>query len=158
MFKSNEKTILIFIGIPASGKTSFYNHYYKNDYKHINLDTLKTRYQENLVLNEYLKDNVNLVIDNTNISKEERKKYITAGKENNYKIIGYYFKSSINECIERNEKRENKIPRTAVANKFNNLELPSLNEGFDELYYVSIENSEFKIECWNDDITTEVTK
>lgn len=155
---TNKVQMLIFIGIPASGKTSFYNYYFKNDYKHINLDTLKTRYQENLALNECLKNNDNIVIDNTNITKEERKKYILAGKENNYKIIGYYFKSSIGECIERNEKRKNKIPRTAVVNKFNNLELPSLNEGFDELYYVSIENSEFIIEGWNDNITTEVIK
>ena len=150
---TNKTQILIFIGIPASGKTSFYNCFYKNDYKHINLDTLKTRYQEKLAMNEYLKNNENIVIDNTNITKEERKKYISTGKENNYKIIGYYFKSSIRECIERNEKRKNKIPRTAVANKFNNLELPSFDEGFDELYYVSIENSEFKIECWNDNLT-----
>lgn len=146
--------MIIFIGIPASGKTSFYNLYYKNDYKHINLDTLKTRYQENLALKEGLRNNYNTVIDNTNITKEERKKYIKAGKENNCKIIGYYFKSSIRECIERNEKRKNKIPRTAVANKFNNLELPSLNEGFDELYYVSTENNEFKTEYWNDNLTS----
>ena len=154
----NKAKMLIFIGIPASGKTSFYNHFYKDNYKHINLDTLKTRYQENLALNDYLQNNENIVIDNTNITKEERKKYISAGKENNYKIIGYYFKSSISECIERNEKRQNKIPRTAVANKFNNLELPSINEGFDELYYVSIKNSEFKIEYWSDNLTTEVIK
>lgn len=154
----NKTQMLIFIGIPASGKTSFYNRFYKNGYKHINLDTLKTRYQENLAINEYLKNNENIVIDNTNITKEERQKYISAGKENNYKIMGYYFKSSINECIERNEKRKNKIPRTAVANKFNHLEIPSFDEGFDELYYVSIENSEFKIEYWSDNLTTEVIK
>lgn len=143
--------MLIFTGIPASGKTSFYNQYFKNDYKHINLDTLKTRYQETLAIQEGFKHKENLVIDNTNITKEERQKYISAGKENNYKIIGYYFKSSINECIERNEKRENKIPRTAVANKFNHLELPDFNEGFDELYYVSIEDNEFKTKQWNSD-------
>ena len=154
----NKALMLIFVGIPASGKTSFYNHYYKNDYKHINLDTLKTRYQEDLAINEYLKNNNNIVIDNTNITKKERAKYINAGKENNYKIIGYYFKSSIHECIERNEKRENKIPRTAVANKFNNLELPSIEEGFDELYYVYIEGNEFRVECWNNDLNKEVTK
>ena len=154
----NKAEMLIFIGIPASGKTSFYNYYYKNSYKHINLDTLKTRYQENLAIKEGLKYNDNFVIDNTNVTKRERAKYIAIGKENNYKIIGYYFKSSIPECIERNEKRENKIPRTAVANKFNNLEIPSLEEGFDELYYVSIADGEFKIECWNDDLNKEVIK
>ena len=149
--KTNKAKMLIFIGIPASGKTSFYNQYFKNDYKHINLDTLKTRYQETLAIQEGFKYKENLVIDNTNITKEERQKYILAGKENNYKIIGYYFKSSINECIERNEKRENKIPRTAVANKFNHLELPDFNEGFDELFYVSIEGNEFKTKQWNSD-------
>ena len=150
--------MLIFIGIPASGKTSFYNYYFKDDYKHINLDTLKTRFQEDLAINESLKHMENLVIDNTNVLKDERKKYITIGKENNYKIIGYYFKSSINECIERNDNRENKIPRTAVANKFNILELPSKEEGFDELYYVRIVNDEFKIDIWNNDLNKEVIK
>lgn len=155
---TNKAQILIFIGIPASGKTSFYNLYYKNDYRYINLDTLKTRYQEDLAIKNGLEDKENFVIDNTNITKKERKKYIDIGKENNYKIIGYYFKSSIQECIERNEKRENKIPRTAVANKFNNLELPSIEEGFDELYYVSIDNNEFRIEPWNNDLDKEVIK
>ena len=54
----DKSKMLIFIGIPASGKTSFYNHFYKKSYRHINLDTLKTRYQENLAINECIKNNI----------------------------------------------------------------------------------------------------
>ena len=108
----NKYQMIIFIWIPASGKTSFYNQYFKNDYRHINLDTLKTRYQEDLAIKESLKNKNNLVIDNTNITKEERRKYITAGKENNYLIIGYYFKYFKQIFVEKEVDDEvwNKIP------------------------------------------------
>ncbi len=77
----DKSKMLIFIGIPASGKTSFYNQNFKNDYKHINLDTLKTRYREDMAIKECLKNNDNIVIDNTNITKQERKKYITIAEQ-----------------------------------------------------------------------------
>ena len=34
---------------------------------------------------------------------------------------------------------------------FNKIEMPSLDEGFDELNFVSIENGEFKISKWIED-------
>ena len=77
----DKSKMLIFIGIPASGKTSFYNQNFKNDYKHINLDTLKTRYREDMAIKECLQNNDNIVIDNTNITKQECKKYITIAEQ-----------------------------------------------------------------------------
>ena len=55
-----------------------------------------------------------------------------------YTVTGCYFESILKDCIRRNEQREGKarIPATAIAATSNRLELPSWDEGFDELYYV----------------------
>ncbi len=147
------KQAIIFIGIQASGKTTFYNKYFGN-YLHINLDTLHTRNKEFKMLDECIEQGQSFVVDNTNPKKDDRVKYITKAKEHGYTIIGYYFRSSISESITRNETRSGKarIPEAAIVNTSNKLELPTYDEGFDELHYVRIQNNEFIIEDWDDSI------
>ena len=138
---------VIFIGIQASGKSTFYEKYFPN-YTHINLDTLRTRYQESLKLKECIDQKKDFVIDNTNVTIEDRKKYIDTAKAAGYRIIGYYFRSSVKESVERNEQRDRKVPRIAIAGTSNRLQLPSYEEGFDELHYVMIKDGSFVIENW----------
>ena len=145
-----DKLAIIFIGIQASGKTTFYNKYF-SDYVHINLDTLHTRNKEDKLLKECVDQEKSFVVDNTNPTRENRAKYITLAKEHGYRIIGYYLRSSISESIKRNSKRTGKafVPEAAIANTLNKLELPDYDEGFDELHYVHIEKREFIIEDWD---------
>lgn len=147
-----EKTAVIFIGIQASGKTTFYRENF-GDLVHINLDTLHTRKKENKLLSECAESGISFVADNTNPTKEEREKYIRIAKQYGYYIKGYYFRSSVNESIERNSLREGKarVPDRAVAMTHKKLELPEYGEGFDELYYVHIENGKFVVSIWNQD-------
>lgn len=139
--------IIIFTGIPASGKTTFYQQKFAATHIHISLDILKTRFRENKMLMEAVDSGKSCVIDNTNISVSERKKYIEVGKRYGYKIIGYYFRSSIDECRIRNDRRQGKkqVPEVALRNKAAHLERPSMQEGFDELYYVKIVDDKFEI-------------
>ena len=141
------KDMIIFIGIPASGKTTFYQQNFAATHTHISLDILHTRRQENKILEETLTSGKSCVIDNTDVSAEERKKYIEAGKRHGYKVIGYYFRSSIDECRIRNDQRQGKkkVPEIALRNKIAPLERPSKQEGFDELFYVKIENNNFAV-------------
>jgi len=48
------------------------------------------------------------VIDNTNTSVEERRKYIDIAKESGFRIIGYYFESNLKDAIMRNKNRAGK--------------------------------------------------
>ena len=109
------KEAVIFIGLQASGKSTFYNEYFKN-YIHINLDTLHTRNKEKILLDDCIKKELSFVIDNTNPTAEDRERYIEFAKDNGYKLIGYYFQSSVSECLERNNLREGKakVPDVAV--------------------------------------------
>ena len=145
----SEKTIAIMIGIQGSGKSTFCQKYLPNFYR-INLDTLKTRHQEQLAIDECFKCGRNFVIDNTNPTIDERGKYILRAKKEGYKILGYFMESKIKDCIERNNQRTGKacIPAPAIAATSNKLQLPSYDEGFDELYFVKNNGLDMAIEDW----------
>lgn len=148
-----QKIMILFIGIQASGKTSFYRKYFADNYAHISLDVLNTRNKERLAIKQCIEQEKSFVVDNTNPQRTDREKYITVAKGQGYQVIGYYFKSSIQECIDRNEQREGraKVPRCAIAATSGKLELPDYSEGFDRIYYVSMENGDMKVEDWRDE-------
>ena len=60
--------------------------------------------------------------------------------------------SRLQECIARNNQREGKakIPATAIAATSNKLEMPSYDEGFDKLYFVSNDGSKMEISDWRE--------
>lgn len=147
----SKKTAVIFIGIQASGKSTFYRKYFA-DYVHVNLDTLKKRSRENTLLKRCIENGESFVVDNTNPSREVRKKYFDMLEGTDYEIHGYYFKSSIEECLERNAKREGKarIPDVGVRSTYGKLELPDYDEGFDRLFYVAIEGDGYAVSEWQE--------
>lgn len=146
---------VIFIGIQATGKSTFYKEKFFKTHIRINLDMLKTRNREDIFLDACIKAKQPFVVDNTNPSIEDRKKYIDIAKSAKFKVIGYYFQSSIVEAIKKNERREGKeyIPLAGIKSTYAKLQLPSLDEGFDELYYVKInEENKFVVEEWKNEI------
>lgn len=146
---------IIFIGIQGSGKSTFYKEKFFNSHVRISNDLLKSRNREKLFIEACINTSQKFVVDNTNPTIEDRKKYIERLKETSYKIIGYYFESKIKECLERNNQRIGKelIPEQGVLGTYNRLALPNINEGFDILYYVLITgNNEFEIKEWNNEI------
>ncbi len=62
---------IIFIGIQASGKSSYYRRHFADRYVHINLDTLHTRNKERLLLEDCIRQKKNFVVDNTNPAREK---------------------------------------------------------------------------------------
>ena len=144
-----EKLCIVFTGLQASGKTSFFRGHFPT-LVHVSLDTLHTRSREKLLLEECFASGTSFVVDNTNPTRKDRERYIIPAKENGYRIIGYYFQSSISACLERNQEREGKarLPKVALMSVYSVLEIPSWCEGYDELYYVRIESDHFAVEPW----------
>ncbi|KAE8557850.1 MULTISPECIES: AAA family ATPase [Paenibacillus] len=139
---------VIFIGIQASGKSAFYKERFFKTHMRINLDMLKTRNRENMYLQTSIETMQRFVVDNTNPTVEERKKYIDACKNKGFKIIGYYFEPDYAESIKRNEQRTGKeyIPEIGIKSVMSKLEVPSYEEGFDEIYSVISSEGTFRIE------------
>lgn len=147
-----QPTLIVLMGLQASGKTTFFERYLKDKgYVHINLDTLKTRNREILEVTRCLDNGLACVIDNTNPTKQDRERYIDPAKDKGYRIIGYFMQSKLSACLERNSQRERQVPKKGILATFNKIEMPSLEEGFDELNFVSIEDGVFKTSKWIED-------
>ena len=143
--------IIVFIGIQASGKTTFYKELLASyGYAHINLDTLHTRTKESLAILDCYDRGQSFVVDNTNHEKSDRERYIPDAKAHGYEVIGIFFQSRVRDCIARNEKRETKVPVKAIPCTQNRLQLPEYAEGFDKLFFVSIRENGFAISEWKE--------
>lgn len=147
-----EKTVVILMGIQASGKSTFYKKYLSEDYDRVNLDTLGTRSREKKLIEKCFLEEKSFAVDNTNPAKADRARYIPAAKQAGYKVIGYFLESKIDPCIERNNRRRGKakVPLIAILGTSNKLEMPSYAEGFDELYFVANDGKNMKIEKWRE--------
>ena len=145
---------VIFIGVPGSGKSSFYKERLFNSHVRISLDLLKARHREQRLLDLCLATEQRFVIDNTNPSLQERFAYIEAARANRFKITGYYFCSKVEDCLRRNAARpdDQRVPDVAILSSAKKLELPTIEEGFDQLFYVRLTESGFVVEGWRDDV------
>ena len=145
---------IIFIGIQASGKSTFYKAHFFNSHVRISLDLLNTRNKETQLFDKCLELQQKVVIDNTNPTIKDRAKYIQKFKDHKYNIVGYYFQSKVKDSLERNQRRQGKdrIPEVGILSTYKKMELPSWQEGFNKLYYVEIIDNKFIINDWENEV------
>lgn len=144
---------VLFIGIQASGKSSFYKARFSDTHIRLNRDMLKTRHRESILFRSCLEAKQPFVLDNTNLTIAERQRSIELAQAARFQIVGYYFQSILSAALLRNQAREagKIVPDKGIAGAYKRLQLPSFAEGFDRLYYVALnDNSQFHIEDWND--------
>lgn len=143
--------MVLFIGVPGSGKSTFYQERFADTHVHINLDTLKTRHREMAFIQACIAAKLSCVVDNTNVSAQERARYIPLARQAGYQVVGYFFRSNLAEASQRNRQRTGKalVPEKGMRARFQRLELPLVSEGFDQLYYVRIDpvTSQFIVEA-----------
>jgi predicted kinase len=99
---------IIFIGIQATGKSTFFQQRFFNTHVRINLDMLRTRNRERVLLSACLEAKQPFVIDNTNLTRQARAGYISLAKAAGFSVTGYYFKSALKAALERNSQRSGK--------------------------------------------------
>lgn len=140
--------LIIFTGVQASGKSTFYQQYFYHTHLRLNLDMLKTRHRENILFEAALTSKTKIVIDNTNMTRADRERYIQRAKDAEFEVISYYFETDLHSTLQRNAQREGKanIPEKGVRATLQRLEIPQQSEGFDELFKVNlVENDGFAI-------------
>ena len=150
---------VIFCGIQASGKSTFYKKYFFHTHVRISLDLLRTRHRERVFIQSCLQTRQRFVVDNTNPTVSEREVYIRLAKAAGYEVIGYYFESKAEEAVRRNNARTGKerIPEKGIYGTRKRLQIPAFTEGFDALFYVRIEEpAGFYIREWIRPATKEV--
>ncbi len=143
--------LVIFIGIQAVGKSTFYRETFFRTHLRMNLDMLRKRHREQVLFEACLASKTRVVVDNTNITPKVRARYIGPAKEAGFTVIGYYFRSKVDDALHYNRERpaDQQVPDVAIKSFSRNLVRPSYAEGFDELYYVrALGNDRFAVEAW----------
>lgn len=147
--------LVLFCGIQATGKSTFYQQRFFHSHVRLSLDLLRTRHREQRLLRVCLETQMRCVIDNTNPTRAERATYILPAKEAGFEVVGYFFQSITAEALVRNRQRpaERQIPDKGIRGTRNRLEVPTRAEGFDKLYFVrAVGNQEFTLTDWQDEV------
>ena len=146
--------LVVLIGIPATGKSSFARERFAETHLRLNLDMLRTRHREDVLFRACLEAKQPVVVDNTNTTRVERARYVAAAKAAGFRVVGYYFSSRVGDALARNATRsgEARVPDSAVLGMSGRLELPRLDEGFDALHFVRLEGPAFVVEGWRDEV------
>ena len=147
--------LVLFCGIQATGKSTFYQQRFFHSHVRLSLDLLRTRHRERRLLQVCLETQMQCVIDNTNPTRAERAVYIGPARAAGFAVVGYFFESIAAQAVARNQQRppERQIPERGIRGTRNRLELPTRAEGFDQLYYVrTLGNLEFEVNDWQDEV------
>ena len=147
--------LVLFIGLQASGKTTFYQSRLAGTHAHISKDNFRNnknrdRRQRELIT-QALTEGKSVVVDNTNPTAIERVPLILLGRAFGARIVGYYFESRMEDCKARNAGREGvrRVPDVALHVTLSKLEQPGQAEGFDQLFHVRLSaESGFVISEW----------
>jgi len=145
---------IIFMGIPASGKSSFYKDRFADTHVRINRDMLGTAHRQRVLLEACCGAGIRFVLDNTNVAAQERAGAILAAKEAGFTVTGYFFESKIEPCVARNALRAVPVPEEGVRGRRNALTLPRRDEGFDTLWFVRIcDDGTFDVSAYEDEVS-----
>src|SRR5262250_2783653 len=123
---------VILIGLPASGKSTFFRERFAGTHDHVSKDLLRnnrrpqTR-QEQLMANA-LSSGRSVVVDNTNPSAEVRAPLIALAKAHGARVTGYLFGSEPRDALRRNRARTGKdrVPDVAIFTALKRLEIPRM--------------------------------
>lgn len=131
---------VIFVGLQAAGKSTFYVERFFNSHVRVSLDLLRTRQRERVFLDACLRTRQPFVVDNTNPTVAERARYLEPVLGAGFRAVGYFFVPDVAASIRRNETRAGRwrVPRVGIYGTRKRLEAPSYVEGFDRLFEVTI--------------------
>lgn len=153
--------MVILVGLQGAGKSTFYRTHFAASHALVSKDLFPNNYRparrQRQLIEEALKAGKSVVVDNTNVTRELRADLIAQAREHGARVVGYYFHSDLEECLERNRQRQGKarIPDVALHATRRRLEVPSPDEGFDQLFFVRLAGEGFEVTPWSDEIADE---
>ena len=137
--------LVLFVGLPAAGKTSFYRERFALTHVHVSKDLMphhrRPEKRQRDVIAEALVAGRSVVVDNTNPRIADRAPLVTLAREIGASVSCYYFESDAAASLRRNRTREGpaRVPDVAIFTTRKRLEAPTLDEGFDQLFVVRVD-------------------
>jgi predicted kinase len=130
--------LIISIGLPGSGKSTYYRKYLAKTHAQISKDLMSGSKKDQIqhdMITKALSQGQNAVIDNTSVTAEIRKPLIDLGHQLGARVVAYYFPCLVKDCIARNAQRDGKarVPNIAIYTMAKKFQAPTMAEGFDDI-------------------------
>jgi predicted kinase len=142
---------VIFVGLPASGKSSFYRARFAATHALVSKDLMpnnRRRAARQLELvTAALRAGRPVVVDNTNTRRADRVELVQLAQAWRIPVAVYHFTATLESCLMRNRGREGKarVPDVALFTAKKLLEPPGDDEGFAARYEVELVAPEFRV-------------
>lgn len=143
--------LVVFTGLQAAGKTSFFRERFAATHVHISKDAWpnarKKEARQRRLVDEHLRAGRPVVVDNTNPTPLEREPLIAIARSLGAHVSSYAFVVSVDEALRRNALREGRarVPDVGIYTVAKKLVLPTLAEDFDRRFEVRLEAEGFVV-------------
>lgn len=142
--------LYVMVALPRAGKSTYVEKHFKDKAK-VSADQLrliiygrrywaggegKVFWVRNVMLKALLEQGVDIVIDETNTTKDKRSKLIKLAKEYGYWVTAIVIREDKKTCIERAIETGQVDLISVIEKMAENYEEVSEDEGFDEIIYV----------------------
>ena len=139
---------VILCGVQGAGKTTLYRDRFVETHVRVGLDLLRTRAREDAFMRLCLQERQRFVVDATNPTAADRRRYVEPARAAGFRVIGYLVEVDPSVALARNAERAGRarIPHGGVAGTMRRFIRPSPEEGFDELWHATAAPDGWRIE------------
>lgn len=143
--------LVVLVGLQASGKTTFRNERFLATHVVVSKDEFRnnssSERRQRFLIDEALRGGRSVIVDNTNVRRENRVALIEQARSHGARVIGYCFVTSLEDSLRRNAQRTGRarIPEVGIRATLKAWVPPSLAEGFDALFEVRIADTGFDV-------------
>ena len=130
---------VVFCGVQGSGKTTLYRERFLDTHVRVSMDLLRTRAREAAFVALCVESGQRFVVDNTNPTPADRRRYVEPARAAGFRVIGYLVEVDRSLALARNAERSGlaRVPVARVVGTDPRLFRPTPEEGFDELWHAT---------------------
>jgi len=153
--RPSKGTVVLAIGLPGSGKSSWFKrhdiHPLSTDLLRELLfdDALEQRFQDLVFSNLRSMLKARLIarrpmnyVDATNLTPHDRHSWIKLAKDYGYDVQGLFFDVPLEVCLERHQKRGRAVPEDIMRKMAGKLKPPTFEEGFSKITVVRVKKKD----------------